>query len=66
MDTVLQTVADSIVLGSLYAIFALGISLIFGIMRLVNFAHGELIMLGAHSSVSCSAPCVARHRRPCS
>ena len=43
----MQTIADSIVLGSLYAIFALGISLIFGIMRLVNFAHGELIMLGA-------------------
>lgn len=35
-------------LGSLYALFALGIALIFGIMRLVNFAHGELIMVGMY------------------
>lgn len=47
MDTVLQSIADSISLGSLYSLFALGIALIFGIMRLVNFAHGELIMLSA-------------------
>lgn len=47
MTTTLQTVVDSMTLGSLYALFALGIALIFGIMRLVNFAHGELIMLAA-------------------
>ena len=35
--------------GSLYALLALGIALIFGIMRLVNFAHGELIMAGAYA-----------------
>ena len=40
---VIQDAIDAISLGSLYALFALGIAVIFGIMRLVNFAHGELI-----------------------
>jgi branched-chain amino acid transport system permease protein len=43
----LQNTVDAISVGSLYALFALGIALIFGIMRLINFAHGELIMVGA-------------------
>jgi branched-chain amino acid transport system permease protein len=42
-----QHVVDASALGSFYALFALGIALIFGIMRLVNFAHGELIMVGS-------------------
>jgi branched-chain amino acid transport system permease protein len=48
---VIQNVIDAIALGSLYALFALGVALIFGIMRLVNFAHGELIMVGAYTVV---------------
>jgi branched-chain amino acid transport system permease protein len=43
MTDVLQHVVDALSLGSLYALLALGIALIFGIMRLLNFAHGELI-----------------------
>jgi len=43
IDTILQ----GVLLGGLYALFALGLSLIFGIMRLVNLAHGDLIVLGA-------------------
>jgi branched-chain amino acid transport system permease protein len=39
---------NALTLGSLYALFALGIALIFGIMRLVNFAHGELVLAGAY------------------
>jgi branched-subunit amino acid ABC-type transport system permease component len=35
-------------LGGLYALFAAGLSLVFGIMRLVNLAHGDLIVLGAY------------------
>jgi branched-chain amino acid transport system permease protein len=49
LTTVVQHVVDALALGSFYAIFALGIALIFGIMRLVNFAYGELIMVGSYA-----------------
>jgi branched-chain amino acid transport system permease protein len=49
MTSILQDVIDGLTAGSFYALFALGITLIFGIMRLVNFAQGELIMAGAYS-----------------
>ena len=42
----LQNAIDAISLGAVYALAALGIGLIFSIMRLINFAHGELIMIG--------------------
>lgn len=47
MSTFIQAIVDSATLGSFYAIFALGIALIFGIMRLLNLAYGEFIMVGA-------------------
>jgi branched-chain amino acid transport system permease protein len=43
----LDTLLQGIMLGGLYALFAAGLSLIFGIMRLVNLAHGDLIVLAA-------------------
>src|SRR6202035_498581 len=43
MTELLQIVFDALSLGSLYALGALGIALIFGVMRLVNFAHGDFI-----------------------
>ncbi len=46
-----QNVVDAISLGSLYALFALGIALIFGILGLINFAHSELVMVGAFALV---------------
>ena len=49
MTGFLQAVIDALTAGSFYALFALGIALIFGIMQLVNFAHGELIMIGAYT-----------------
>jgi branched-chain amino acid transport system permease protein len=45
----LQTIIDAIGLGALYALVAMGIGLIFGVMRLVNFAHGELLTAGAYA-----------------
>lgn len=51
MSNLLQNVIDAAALGGLYALFALGVALIFGIMRLVNFAHGELIMVSAYALV---------------
>jgi branched-chain amino acid transport system permease protein len=44
----LDTIMQGILLGGLYALFAAGLSLVFGIMRLVNLAHGDLIVLGAY------------------
>lgn len=43
-----DTIIQGILLGGLYALFASGLSLVFGIMRLVNLAHGDLIVMGAY------------------
>lgn len=43
-----NTIVQGVLLGGLYAIFAAGLSLIFGVMRLVNIAHGDLIVLAAY------------------
>jgi branched-chain amino acid transport system permease protein len=47
--TALQTIIDGIALGAIYALVAVGIALVFGVLRLINFAHGELITAGAYS-----------------
>ena len=47
MTDLIQHLIDALSLGSLYALLAIGIALIFGIMNLINFAYGELIMIGA-------------------
>ena len=49
MERLVQTVVDALSVGSLYALTALGIGLIFGVMRLINFAHGELITMAAYT-----------------
>ncbi|EHN63048.1 UNVERIFIED_CONTAM: branched-chain amino acid ABC transporter permease [Comamonas sp. A-3] len=46
MELLLQYLANGLVTGSFYALSALGLTLILGLMRVVNFAHGELYMLG--------------------
>jgi branched-chain amino acid transport system permease protein len=51
-----QHIIDALTLGSLYALVGIGIALIFGIMRLVNFAHGELIMVGGYAIVVVGHP----------
>ena len=48
MSAAAQTLVDALSLGGLYALAALGIGLIFGVMRLVNFAHGELVTGAAY------------------
>jgi len=47
-----NAVVQGILLGGLYALFATGLSLVFGVMRLVNLAHGDLIVLAAFLSVT--------------
>jgi branched-chain amino acid transport system permease protein len=44
----IDTLLEGVLLGGVYALFAVGLSLIFGIMRLVNLAHGDIIVLGAY------------------
>jgi branched-chain amino acid transport system permease protein len=57
----LQTIIDAVALGSIYALVAMGIGLIFGVMRLVNFAQGELLTAGAYSLiVTMDLPLVVR------
>ena len=56
MALFLQHVIDAITYGSQFALYALGIALIFGIMGLINFAHGELIMVGGYTIVLIGRP----------
>jgi branched-chain amino acid transport system permease protein len=44
-----QTLADAVGLGGIYALMAVGIGLVFGVLRLVNFAYGQLVMAGAYA-----------------
>src|SRR5262249_24871406 len=51
----LDTLIQGVLLGGLYALFAMGLSLAFGVMRLVNIAHGDLIVLASFGGVSLAA-----------
>src|SRR6476661_9925292 len=51
MNTFLQYIIDAISLGGLYALAALGIGFIFGVMRLINFAYGDYITYAAYALV---------------
>ncbi len=52
MDTFLQQILNGLVLGSIYALIALGYTMVYGIMGLINFAHGEVVMVGAMVTIS--------------
>lgn len=50
MDTVLQVAVNGIQIGAVYVLFALGLTLVFGVMKVVNFAHGALFALAAYTA----------------
>ena len=50
MDTFIQQIINGLVLGSVYALVALGYTMVYGIINLINFAHGEVLMVGALTS----------------
>jgi branched-chain amino acid transport system permease protein len=50
MDILLQQIINGLVLGSMYALVALGYTMVYGIIQLINFAHGEVLMIGALTS----------------
>ncbi len=50
-EYLVQQVLNSISIGSLYALMAIGLAMVFGILRLINFAHGDLIMVGSYATL---------------
>ena len=49
-DLLLQGVANGLVTGAVYALIAVGLTLVFGVMRIVNFAHGEFLMIAMYTT----------------
>ena len=52
MDTFIQQILNGLVLGSMYALVALGYTMVYGVLNLINFAHGEVLMIGAMIGLS--------------
>jgi branched-chain amino acid transport system permease protein len=50
MEVLPQLIANGVLLGGVYALISIGLTLIFGIVRVVNFAHGEMLMLGLYAT----------------
>jgi len=48
MEQILQQIVNGVTLGSIYALIALGYTMVYGIIKLINFAHGDVYMLGAY------------------
>jgi branched-chain amino acid transport system permease protein len=47
METFVQQIANGLVMGSMYALVALGYTMVYGVLNLINFAHGDVLMIGA-------------------
>ncbi|TFW13206.1 branched-chain amino acid ABC transporter permease [Massilia arenosa] len=52
MDTFIQQLINGLVLGSMYALVALGYTMVYGVLNLINFAHGDVLMIGAMVGLS--------------
>ena len=52
MDTFIQQLINGLMLGSIYGLIALGYTMVYGILRIINFAHGDVLMVGALTTLS--------------
>src|ERR1700750_365362 len=50
MNTVGQLIFSGLLIGSIYALMSIGLTLIFGVLRIVNFAHGEFLMIAMYGA----------------
>jgi branched-chain amino acid transport system permease protein len=50
MNTIVQLIVSGILIGSVYALMSIGLTLIFGVLRIVNFAHGEFLMIAMYGA----------------
>ena len=50
MDTFVQSIVSGLLTGSLYAMIGVGLTVIFGVMRIINMAHGDMVMLGMYGA----------------
>ena len=50
MGYFMQFLVDALLLGGIYTLMAIGLALSFGVTRVINFAHGEVVMLGAYGA----------------
>ncbi|WP_377288271.1 branched-chain amino acid ABC transporter permease [Rhizobium sp. SG2393] len=50
LGTILQQTVNALTIGSIYALIALGYTMVYGVLRMINFAHGEMFMLGAYAA----------------
>jgi branched-chain amino acid transport system permease protein len=51
LDIFLQNIANGVLMGGVYALIGIGLTLVFGVMRTINFAHGDFVVLGMYSAV---------------
>ncbi len=63
---IVQQIINAVGLGSLYALVAIGLSMVFGILRMTNFAHGDMMMVGAFATLVLGAAGAAVLARRCS
>jgi len=61
VDIFLQQIINGLTLGSVYALVALGYTMVYGIIGLINFAHGEVVMIGAMVSLSVVTALLGAH-----
>ncbi len=48
METLVQSIVSGLLTGSLYAMIGVGLTVVFGVMRIINMAHGDMVMLGMY------------------